>query len=52
VAARIEGALAFIEPERLQVAPDCGMKYLSRDVAFAKLTALVDGAARVRARLS
>jgi 5-methyltetrahydropteroyltriglutamate--homocysteine methyltransferase len=52
VAARIEGALAFIEPERLQVAPDCGMKYLSRDVAFAKLTALVEGAARVRARVS
>jgi 5-methyltetrahydropteroyltriglutamate--homocysteine methyltransferase len=52
VAARIEGALAFIEAERLQVAPDCGMKYLSRDVAFAKLTALVEGAARVRARVS
>jgi 5-methyltetrahydropteroyltriglutamate--homocysteine methyltransferase len=52
VAARIEAALEFIEPERLQVAPDCGMKYLPRDVAFAKLRALVDGAAQVRARLA
>jgi 5-methyltetrahydropteroyltriglutamate--homocysteine methyltransferase len=51
VAARIEAALEFVEPERLQVAPDCGMKYLPRDVAFAKLRALVDGAAQVRARL-
>ena len=51
VAARIEAALAFIAPERLQVAPDCGMKYLPRDVAFAKLRALVEGAAQVRARL-
>ncbi len=51
VAARIEAALEFIEPERLQVAPDCGMKYLPRDVAFAKLRALVEGAEQVRARL-
>jgi 5-methyltetrahydropteroyltriglutamate--homocysteine methyltransferase len=34
--------------ERLQVAPDCGMKYLPRDVALAKLEALVEGARRVR----
>jgi 5-methyltetrahydropteroyltriglutamate--homocysteine methyltransferase len=51
VARRIEAALEHIEPERLQVAPDCGMKYLPREVAFAKLRALVDGAAQVRARL-
>jgi 5-methyltetrahydropteroyltriglutamate--homocysteine methyltransferase len=51
VAARIEAALEFIEPERLQVAPDCGMKYLPRAVALGKLRALVDGAAQVRARL-
>jgi 5-methyltetrahydropteroyltriglutamate--homocysteine methyltransferase len=51
VAARIEAALAHIEPERLQVAPDCGMKYLSREVALAKLGALVAGAAAVRSRL-
>jgi 5-methyltetrahydropteroyltriglutamate--homocysteine methyltransferase len=48
VAARVRAALGFIEPERLQVAPDCGMKYLPRDVAYAKLEALVEGAQRVR----
>ena len=37
--------------ERLVVAPDCGMKYLSRDLAFAKLRAMVAGAALVRAEL-
>jgi 5-methyltetrahydropteroyltriglutamate--homocysteine methyltransferase len=52
VAARIEAALAHIEPERLQVAPDCGMKYLPRDVALAKLEALVEGAALVRGRVA
>ena len=52
VARRIEAALEFIAHERLQVAPDCGMKYLSRDVAFAKLRALVEGAKQVRARLA
>ena len=51
VAARIEAALAVIPPERLQVGPDCGMKYLSRSLAFAKLRALVEGARLVRARL-
>ena len=35
-------------PERMVVAPDCGMKYLPRDVAFGKLKAMVDGAAIVR----
>jgi 5-methyltetrahydropteroyltriglutamate--homocysteine methyltransferase len=33
-----------IPEERLQVGPDCGMKYLPRGVAFAKLRALVEGA--------
>ncbi len=51
VAERIEQALAVVPPERLQVGPDCGMKYLARDVAYAKLRALTDGAALVRARL-
>jgi 5-methyltetrahydropteroyltriglutamate--homocysteine methyltransferase len=44
VARRIERALAVLPPERLVVAPDCGMKYLSRGLAFAKLRAMVDGA--------
>jgi 5-methyltetrahydropteroyltriglutamate--homocysteine methyltransferase len=51
VAHRIEQALEFITPDRLVLGPDCGMKYLSRDVAFAKLRALVAGAASVRSRL-
>ena len=51
VANRIEAALAFIAPGRLQVAPDCGMKYLQRDAALAKLRALVAGARQVRERL-
>jgi 5-methyltetrahydropteroyltriglutamate--homocysteine methyltransferase len=51
VAARIGDALAHIAPERLVIAPDCGMKYLSRDVAFGKLAAMVEGARLVRAQL-
>jgi 5-methyltetrahydropteroyltriglutamate--homocysteine methyltransferase len=52
VAGRIEAALAHIAPERLQVAPDCGMKYLPRELALAKLRALVAGAEQVRRRLA
>jgi 5-methyltetrahydropteroyltriglutamate--homocysteine methyltransferase len=51
VAGRIERALEVVPTERLQVGPDCGMKYLPRAVAYAKLRALVQGAALVRARL-
>jgi 5-methyltetrahydropteroyltriglutamate--homocysteine methyltransferase len=48
VARRIEAALEVVPAERLQVAPDCGMKYLPREAALAKLRALVEGARRVR----
>jgi len=51
VAARIRRALEFVEPERLILAPDCGMKYLPREVAFGKLCALVEGARIVRQEL-
>jgi methionine synthase II (cobalamin-independent) len=51
VAERVERGLAIVPAERLQVAPDCGMKYLPRDVAYAKLLALVAGAALVRSRV-
>jgi 5-methyltetrahydropteroyltriglutamate--homocysteine methyltransferase len=51
VAARIRAALAYAAPERLVPAPDCGMKYLSRSTAFAKLKALAEGAAIVRQTL-
>jgi 5-methyltetrahydropteroyltriglutamate--homocysteine methyltransferase len=52
VADRIRAALKHIAPERLIPAPDCGMKYLPRNLAFAKLKALADGAALVRSELS
>jgi 5-methyltetrahydropteroyltriglutamate--homocysteine methyltransferase len=48
VAARIRAGLAHVAPQRLVVAPDCGMKYLPRAVAFGKLCALVAGAEIVR----
>jgi 5-methyltetrahydropteroyltriglutamate--homocysteine methyltransferase len=44
VAARAREALRYVEAARLVLAPDCGMKYLPREVAFAKLVALVEGA--------
>ena len=52
VARRLEAALVFVPPERLQAAPDCGMKYLPRELAFAKLRALVEGARLVRERIA
>ncbi len=51
VADRLRAALRHIEPERLIAAPDCGMKYLPREVAFGKLQAMVDGARIVREEL-
>src|SRR5713226_9220617 len=51
IVARIRNALRFVEPERLILAPDCGMKYLPRPKAFGKLTALARAAAKVRAEL-
>jgi 5-methyltetrahydropteroyltriglutamate--homocysteine methyltransferase len=51
IAARIREALQYIPPERLMVAPDCGMKYLPRQIANQKLRAMTLGAAIVRASL-
>jgi 5-methyltetrahydropteroyltriglutamate--homocysteine methyltransferase len=51
VAARIRRALPYVPAGQLIVAPDCGMKYLARDVAFAKLTSMVRGADLVRAEV-
>ena len=48
VAGRIRRALPHVPAEKIVVAPDCGMKYLPRDIAFAKLQAMVEGAAIVR----
>jgi len=44
VAARIRRALPYVAAENIIVAPDCGMKYLPRDVAFGKMRAMVEGA--------
>jgi 5-methyltetrahydropteroyltriglutamate--homocysteine methyltransferase len=52
VANRIRAALKHVPAERLVVAPDCGMKYLPRDSAFGKLSALAQGAAIVRKELT
>ena len=52
VAQRLRGALAHIGSDRLIAAPDCGMKYLLRQVAFGKLEALVAGAEIIRRELA
>jgi 5-methyltetrahydropteroyltriglutamate--homocysteine methyltransferase len=51
VAARIRRALPYVAPERIIVAPDCGLKYLPRDVAYGKMAAMAAGAAIVRKEL-
>jgi 5-methyltetrahydropteroyltriglutamate--homocysteine methyltransferase len=51
VAARIRRALPYVNPADVIVAPDCGMKYLPRDIAFGKLQAMVSGANIVRSQL-
>ena len=51
VAGRIRRALKYVPAERIVVAPDCGMKYLPREVAFGKMCAMVEGAKIVRKEL-
>jgi len=51
VAERIRAALKVVPAEKLVLAPDCGMKYLTREAAFGKLQALAEGAAIVRREL-
>jgi 5-methyltetrahydropteroyltriglutamate--homocysteine methyltransferase len=51
IAARIRQALEHVDPERLVLAPDCGMKYLPRETAYGKLRAMVRAAAAVRSEL-
>ena len=48
VAARVRRALDYVKPEDVILAPDCGMKYLPRDVAFGKMKAMVQGAQLLR----
>ena len=52
VAGRIRGTLKHIDARRLSVSPDCGMKFLERRVARAKLAAMVEGARIIRAELT
>jgi 5-methyltetrahydropteroyltriglutamate--homocysteine methyltransferase len=49
VVERIKRALKYMKPEHVIVAPDCGMKYLPREVAFGKMRAMVEGAKLLRA---
>ncbi|MGH3356305.1 MAG: uroporphyrinogen decarboxylase family protein [Nocardioidaceae bacterium] len=49
VAARVQRALPFVDPSRVVVATDCGMKYLPRQSAEGKLRALAEGARLLRA---
>jgi 5-methyltetrahydropteroyltriglutamate--homocysteine methyltransferase len=51
VADRIRAALKYVPAERLVIAPDCGMKYLTRETADAKLRTMVEGARIVRNEL-
>ena len=51
VATRIRGALQHVPAERLVIAPDCGFKYLPRDVSFGKLKSMVEGRDIIRAEL-
>jgi 5-methyltetrahydropteroyltriglutamate--homocysteine methyltransferase len=52
VAARIRRALPHVDVKNIVVAPDCGLKYLPRDVAFGKMKAMADGARIVRDELA
>ena len=49
VVERLKRALRYMKPENVIVAPDCGMKYLPREVAFGKMRAMVEGAKLLRA---
>jgi 5-methyltetrahydropteroyltriglutamate--homocysteine methyltransferase len=52
VADRIRRGLAHVPAQRIVVAPDCGLKYLPREVAFGKMRAMAEGAAIVRRELA
>lgn len=52
IAARIRRALPHVDADKVIVAPDCGLKYLPREVAFGKMKAMADGARLVRAELA
>ena len=51
VAERIRKTLKVVPPEKLYILPDCGLFHLPRDIAFAKLRAMVEGTRIVRKEL-
>jgi 5-methyltetrahydropteroyltriglutamate--homocysteine methyltransferase len=51
VVRRVKRALPYVAPDSIILAPDCGMKYLPRDVAFGKMRAMVDAARKLRTEL-
>jgi 5-methyltetrahydropteroyltriglutamate--homocysteine methyltransferase len=51
IVARVRKALDYVQPERVVLAPDCGMKYLPRDIASGKLSAMAEAAATLRTEL-
>ena len=52
MAARIKRALEHVKPEQVILAPDCGMKYLPREVADGKLKSMVEAAKILRTEYS
>jgi len=50
VFARVKRAMPYVPKENIIVAPDCGMKYLPREVAFGKMKAMVEAARMLRAQ--
>ena len=52
IKARVLRALSYINEERVILAPDCGMKYLSREAAFGKLQAMCEAAGQLREEFS
>ena len=51
VVERVRRALPYVPASRIVLAPDCGMKYIPRETAFGKLTAMAAAAVRLRAEL-
>ncbi len=52
IAGRVREALRYVPADRLQIAPDCGMKYLSRPLAYDKLRSMVEATRTVRRELA
>jgi len=52
VVVRVRRALDYVDPSRIVLAPDCGMKYLTREAAYGKLEAMVAAARQLRAELA